>query len=360
MSAQHVVVGISGGVDSAVAAWRLREAGHRVSGVFMVNWTDDDPAYCTSAEDFQSARAVCEELGIPLQRVDFSREYHARVFSDFLRQYQAGRTPNPDILCNREIKFAPFLAHAERIGADAVATGHYARLRVDADGPHLLRAADENKDQTYFLATVPRSGFERVLFPIGDLTKPEVRELARRAGLPNHRRRDSTGICFIGERRMREFLGRYLEARPGVIEDEHGRRLGEHPGTAFFTPGQRRGLNIGGVAGAGDAPWYVIERDAARNVLIVSQDAEHPRLMATDLLTAPAHWIHAPRQLPARLQLRIRHRQPLQDGEVKAADEGLRLRFDRPQRAVAAGQYAVFYDGEECLGGAEIDAALRD
>lgn len=358
MSGQHVVVGISGGVDSAVAAWRLREAGHRVSGVFMVNWTDDDPAYCTSAEDFQSAREVCEELGIPLQRVDFSRQYHDRVFSDFLRQYQAGRTPNPDILCNREIKFAPFLEHAARIGADAVATGHYARLRVDADGPHLLRAVDENKDQSYFLATVPRSGFERVLFPIGDLTKPEVRDLARRAGLPNHRRRDSTGICFIGERRMREFLGRYLQAQPGVIEDEQGRRLGEHPGVAFFTPGQRRGLAIGGVSGTPDAPWYVIDRDPARNVLIVSQDSEHPRLMSRLLLTAAAHWIHPPAAWPARLQVRIRHRQPLQDCHVDAVAGGrLRLDFERPQRAAAAGQYAVLYDGDECLGGAEIDAA---
>jgi tRNA-specific 2-thiouridylase len=352
----HVVVGISGGVDSAVTAWRLREAGHRVSGVFMVNWTDDDPAYCTSAEDFKAAQAVCEELDIPLQRVDFSAEYHERVFADFLRQYEAGRTPNPDILCNREIKFAPFLAHAERIGAEAVATGHYARLRHDADGPRLLRALDDNKDQTYFLAAVPRAAFTDVLFPIGDLTKPQVRELARSAGLPNFRRKDSTGICFIGERRMRDFLARYIHAQPGDIEDEQGRRIGRHAGLAYYTPGQRRGLSVGGVAGAADAPWYVIDRDPARNVLIVSQQSEHPRLMTDTLITAAPQWIRSPTEFPASLQARIRHRQSLQDCVVTASGESLRVHFAQAQRAAAAGQYVVFYDGEECLGGAEIDS----
>ncbi|MDR3415845.1 MAG: tRNA 2-thiouridine(34) synthase MnmA [Nevskia sp.] len=353
MSAPHVVVGLSGGVDSAVSAWLLKEQGYRVSGLFMVNWTEDEEGYCTAAEDFQSARAVCEELEIPLHRVDFSAEYRARVFEQFLAAYRAGKTPNPDVLCNREVKFQPFRQHALRLGADFVATGHYARLEQATDGPHLLRAADDNKDQTYFLATVAREHFERVLFPLGGLTKPMVREIARRAGLPNHRRKDSTGICFIGEREFRSFLAQYLAPDPGPIEDDAGAVVGEHRGLMYYTLGQRRGLAIGGRRGAQEAPWYVVAKDAARNVLVVSQEADHPLLMSRQLLARPFHWIRPPQR--GELQARIRHRQALQRCEIRLADDGSVVAdFAEPQRAAAAGQYLVLYEGEECLGGGEI------
>ena len=355
----HVVVGLSGGVDSAVSAYLLKEQGYRVSGLYMVNWTEDEEGYCTAAQDYQDARAVCEELGIALHRVDFSKEYRARVFERFLADYAAGRTPNPDVLCNREVKFQPFREHALRLGADFIATGHYARTDRAADGPRLLRAADDNKDQTYFLATVERATLERVLFPVGGLAKPEVRRIAQRAGLPNHRKSDSTGICFIGERPMREFLARYLQPAPGPIEDERGRVLGEHPGLMFFTLGQRRGLRIGGTRGGREAPWYVIGKDAARRALVVSQDAGHPRIFSRALVTQPFHWIRRPEPLPGLLHARIRHRQALQECRAELAPDGrARIEFAQPQRAAVAGQYAVLYDGEECLGGGEIEATL--
>ena len=357
-SSTHVVVGLSGGVDSAVSAHLLKQQGYRVSALYMVNWTEDEEGYCTAAQDFQDARAVCEELDVPLHRVDFSKEYRERVFERFLADYAAGKTPNPDVLCNREVKFQPFREHALRLGADAIATGHYARLAHDPDGPRLLRAADENKDQTYFLATVEPATLERVLFPVGGLTKPEVRQLARQAGLPNHRKRDSTGICFIGERPMREFLARYLAPAPGPIEDERGRPLGEHPGLMFFTLGQRRGLRIGGRRGAAEAPWYVIGKDPARCALIVSQNERHPRLFSRELVTAPFAWIRRPDPFPHALFARIRHRQALQECVVTLRAGGrVAIRFAQPQRAPAAGQYAVLYAGEECLGGGEIEAA---
>ena len=356
--AAHVVVGLSGGVDSAVCAWLLKEQGYRVSALFMVNWTEDEEGYCTSAEDFQSARAVCEELDIPLHRVDFSAEYRARVFDHFLADYRAGKTPNPDVLCNREVKFQPFREHALRLGADFVATGHYARIEQAVDGPRLLRAADDNKDQTYFLAAVAREHFQRVLFPIGGLTKPMVREIARRAGLPNHRRKDSTGICFIGEREFRGFLSQYLKPDPGPIENDAGRIIGEHRGLMVYTLGQRRGLAIGGQRGAREAPWYVIGKDAARNTLVVSQQADHPRLMSRQVVATPFHWIRQPAQFEQLLQARIRHRQALQPCRVHLlADGAVAADFAEPQRAAAAGQYLVLYDGEECLGGGEIASA---
>ncbi len=356
MKGAHVMVGLSGGVDSAVSAYLLRQQGYKVSGLFMVNWTEDEQAYCSAADDFKSAQAVGEELGIPLHRVDFSSEYRTRVFDHFLADYKAGKTPNPDVLCNREVKFKPFREHALRLGADFVATGHYARL--DADGPRLLRAADDNKDQTYFLATVERPLFERVLFPIGGLSKPEVRRIASEAGLPNHQRRDSTGICFIGERPFRDFLSHYLKPSPGPIEDEHRKSIGQHQGLMFHTLGQRRGLKIGGQRGAREAPWYVIAKDPARNALIVSQDPEHPRLMSRALTTARFHWIRRPDPLPAVLHARIRHRQVLQACAATVDVDGrVKIEFSQAQRAVAAGQYAALYDGEECLGAGEIAAA---
>jgi len=357
MAAPHVIVGLSGGVDSAVAAWRLKEEGYRVSGLFMVNWTEDEQGYCTSAEDFQSARAVAEELQIPLHRVDFSAEYRQRVFDRFLADYASGKTPNPDVLCNREVKFQPFREHAFRLGADWVATGHYARLDRGPDGPRLLRAADDNKDQTYFLAAVDRVHFEGVVFPLGDFTKPQVRALAQQAGLPNHRRKDSTGICFIGERAFQAFLRQYLKPCPGAIEDESGARIGSHQGLMGYTLGQRRGLAIGGRRGAREAPWYVIEKDMERNILRVSQDFQHPLLMTRTLRTAAFHWIRRPEPLPGQLGARIRHRQALQGCRADLQpDGGLCVEFDHPQRAAAPGQYVAVYSAEECLGCGEIVA----
>ncbi|MDB5986317.1 MAG: mnmA [Nevskia sp.] len=361
MAAEHVIVGLSGGVDSAVSAWLLKEQGYRVSGLFMVNWAEDEEGYCTSAEDFQSARAVADELSIPLHRVDFSAEYRSRVFEHFLAGYQAGKTPNPDVLCNREVKFQPFREHALRLGADFVATGHYARIEHSASGPRLLRSADENKDQTYFLAAVARAHFERVLFPLGNLTKPQVRELATRAGLPNHQRKDSTGICFIGEREFRAFLAQYLKPNPGAIEDDQGRIVGQHRGLMFHTLGQRRGLAIGGQAGAREAPWYVIGKDLARNVLIVSQDTAHPRLLSRRLSVQNFHWIRRPEPMPAQLQARIRHRQMLQDCSAMIdAQGGVEVRFAQSQRAAVSGQYVALYDSAECLGSGEIDRVVSE
>ncbi|MES0875110.1 tRNA 2-thiouridine(34) synthase MnmA [Sinimarinibacterium thermocellulolyticum] len=350
----HVVVGMSGGVDSSVSAWLLKEQGFRVSGLFMSNWTEDEQGYCSAAEDFQDARRVCEELDIPLHRVDFSREYRERVFARFLADYQAGKTPNPDVLCNREIKFQPFRDYALRLGADLIATGHYARIAQGPQGPELLRAADEDKDQTYFLAAVQRAHLDRVLFPLGELTKPEVRRLATRAGLPVHRKKDSTGICFIGEREFREFLARYLKPDPGIIVDDGGRELGRHQGLMFYTLGQRRGLGIGGTRGAREAPWYVIDKDAARNRLVVSQDARHPRLMSSGLRTAGFNWLAPVPRNGQRLHARIRHRQALQACTVAIDGDDVQVRFSAPQRAVVAGQYCVLYDAGRCLGGGEI------
>ena len=355
MSVKRVFVGLSGGVDSAVSAWLLKQQGYDVSGLFMVNWTEDEAAYCSAAEDFQSARAVAEELEIPLHRVDFSAEYRERVFRKFLDEYATGRTPNPDLLCNREVKFAPFAEHARRLGADFVATGHYARVEHLDGGSRLLRGADENKDQTYFLALLRAEQLERVLFPLGTLAKPQVRELARRAGLPNHTRKDSTGICFIGERPFAQFLSTYLQGAPGSIVDDNGRHLGTHRGLMFYTAGQRRGLSIGGVRGAREAPWYVIDKDVAGNRLIVSQEPVHPRLMSRRLRTGPFNWIRRPDPMPGELTARIRHRQPLQACEVADLNGGaLEFRFKQAQRAATPGQYAVLYAGTECLGGGEI------
>lgn len=359
MTAPHVIVGLSGGVDSSVAAYLLKEQGYRVSALFMVNWTEDEEGYCTSAQDYQDARAVCEELTIPLHRVDFSQEYREKVFQSFLADYAADKTPNPDVLCNREVKFQPFREHALRLGADFVATGHYARIEHNADGPRLLQAVDANKDQTYFLAAVARQHFERVLFPVGELTKPQVREIAQKAGLPNHRKKDSTGICFIGEREFQEFLSRYLKPKPGSIVTVEGREIGTHQGLMYYTLGQRRGLKIGGQSGAKEAPWYVVAKDQEQNRLVVSQNAQHPRLMSQTIQTAPFQWIRRPTAPTHPLTARIRHRQALQDCHAQMqADGGLEVRFALPQRAATAGQYLVLYQGAECLGGGEIAAAL--
>ena len=349
-----VMVGLSGGVDSAVAAWRLMEAGYRVEGLNMTNWEADD-AYCTRVDDEASAVAVADHLGITLHRVNFAHDYEAQVFEDFLAEYRAGHTPNPDILCNRFIKFGVFLRWARRLGADAIATGHYARSGDINGRPGLLTAADSNKDQTYFLHAVAGEALERTLFPLGEFTKPEVRELARRIGLPNFNRADSTGICFIGERPFRDFLAEYIPAEPGPIETPEGERLGEHRGLHFYTLGQRGGLGIGGRPDAADAPWYVVAKDFERRALVAAQDPDHPRLLSTSLEADRVHWIAGePPPVPATVQVRVRYRQKPVSASLEQADGVLRLHFESPVRAVTPGQYAVVYAGDVCLGGGRI------
>jgi len=354
--AQRVVLGISGGVDSAVAAVLLRDAGYDVHALFMRNWDEDEDAYCTAAADLQDARKVCDELAIPLHTANFAAEYRARVFAHFLDELRAGRTPNPDVACNREIKFGVCFEHARRLGADWFATGHYARCDVAAGRPRLLRAADRGKDQTYFLHTVPGELLARTLFPIGSLTKAAVRRIAHDRALPVHDKRDSTGICFIGERPFAEFLAQYLPAQPGTIEASDGRVLGRHRGLMYYTLGQRQGLALGGVRGAAEAPWYVAGKDLRRNVLVVTQRHDDPRLMSQEFETEPARWIAgAPPGTEFACTVKTRYRQPDQACTVTTSADGrCRVRTEAPQRAVTPGQSAVFYDGETCLGGAVI------
>ncbi len=358
VSSPLVIVGMSGGVDSSVAAHLLLEAGYRVEGLFMVNWEDDD-SYCTAAEDFQDARAVCANLGIGLHRANFAAEYRARVFRHFLDEYRAGRTPNPDILCNREIKFKAFFDYAMRLGADFIATGHYARLRHDERGTHLLCAADRAKDQTYFLHAVPSEALARTLFPLGELSKDEVRQLAEDAGFGNFDKKDSTGICFIGERDFADFLSRYLPAQPGNIFSVDGVHLGRHQGLMFHTLGQRKGLGIGGQRHADERPWYVVDKDLGSNSLIVGQGHDHPRLLSSALLSESAYWISGQSPvLPLRCKAKVRYRQSAQSCTVYPISDGLRVVFDDSQWAVTPGQSVVFYTGEECLGGAVIRERL--
>jgi tRNA-specific 2-thiouridylase len=351
----RVVVGMSGGVDSSVAAALLKERGYQVHGLYMFNWDEDEEGYCSSAQDYQDALQTSDLLDIPLHRVNFAGEYRDRVFRHFLREYEAGRTPNPDVLCNREIKFGVCFDYARRLGASRVATGHYARTSGDG---RLLMARDRGKDQTYFLHTVHASRLRDTLFPVGELTKTEVRRMAGRRGLPVHDKPDSTGICFIGERPFREFLQRYLPARPGDVKDEHGNTVGRHAGLMYQTIGQRKGLGIGGFSHRPEAPWYVAAKDVEHNVLVVVQGHDHPLLMSRELTATDIHWIaDEPQSLPLRCEARIRHRQPLQGCTVHRDGNGVRVIFDRAQRAVAPGQSVVFYDAEVCLGGGVIDRA---
>jgi tRNA-specific 2-thiouridylase len=354
-SAGTIIVGMSGGVDSAVAALRLTRAGYAVQGLYMSNWDDDDDAYCTSAVDFQDARRVCEVLGVPLHRVSFAEQYRERVFAHFLSEYAAGRTPNPDVLCNREIKFGVCLEYMHRLGAAWIATGHYARVRRTGNGVQLLRAADPGKDQSYFLHAVAPTALAKALFPIGDSRKDDVRREAHAAGLPVFDKPDSTGICFIGERPFAQFLSRYLELEPGPIEDEQGRSVGEHRGLAFYTLGQRSGLGLGGRAGADAAPWYVAAKDVRRNALIVVQDQDHPLLLSHGFEVADPHWLQAPGGAVFACSVKTRYRQRDLPCEVRRlADGRLDVRLDAPARAVTPGQYAVFYADEVCLGGGVI------
>jgi tRNA-uridine 2-sulfurtransferase len=353
---EHVMVGLSGGVDSAVAALRLLEQGYRVEALFMKNWDEDDASgHCPAAEDLADAEAVSGLLGIRLHRISFSTEYWDRVFAYFLSEYRAGRTPNPDVMCNKEIKFRAFLDYALGLGADFIATGHYARVLRDDAGAHLHKGVDADKDQSYFLHLLDQSQLSRALFPLGELHKTEVRRIAAAAGFPNHAKKDSTGICFIGERKFSAFLAQYLPAQPGDIVTTDGEVVGTHQGLMFHTQGQRQGLGIGGRSGDSGAPWYVVAKDLEHNRLIVTQGNDHPSLFRPALRAEAAHWIDAPPALPLRCAAKIRYRQTDQPCTIHGADDGtLRVGFDVAQRAITPGQAVVFYQGERCLGGATI------
>jgi tRNA-specific 2-thiouridylase len=366
---QRIVVGLSGGVDSAVAAWLLKRQGHEVTGIFMKNWEDDDDdQYCSSNADFIDAAAVADVIGIEIEHVNFAADYKDRVFAEFLREYQAGRTPNPDVLCNAEIKFKAFLDHAMRLGAEKIATGHYARTRRNAQtGLHeLLKGLDPAKDQSYFLHRLNQAQLAKTLFPVGELRKTEVRRIALEIGLPNAKKKDSTGICFIGERPFREFLGRYLQARPGPIRDERGRQIGEHAGLPFYTLGQRQGLGIGGLKNKGaargggeHAPWFVARKDIASNTLVAVQGHDHPWLLSRELCFDDAAWTSGQPPAPGPCAAKTRYRQ--QDAACALSAAGapgrFTLRFVHPQWAVTPGQSAVLYAGQTCLGGGVIASA---
>lgn len=360
LHASRVIVALSGGVDSAVAALLLREQGHDVQGLFMSNWDESaDDIWCTAAQDFQDARAVAERLDIPLHRVSFAAEYRTRVFEHFLAEHRAGRTPNPDVLCNREIKFGVALAYARRLGAARLATGHYARLVEGPAGIELHKARDGAKDQSYFLHAVGPGELAQALMPLGELEKSEVRERARRAGLPVFDKPDSTGICFIGERPFREFLERYLPRAPGPIELPDGERLGTHHGLAFYTLGQRGGLGLGGRSGRTEQPWYVAAKDGSRNALIVVQGHDHPLLSSLALTTGRWHWLGPASTGPLRCTVKVRYRQADQRALLTPRPDGsVHLEFAEPQRAVTPGQFAVAYDGERCMGGGVIETAV--
>ena len=348
-----VVVGLSNKVNSSVAALLLKRAGHEVTGLFMKNWEDDDDdEYCSTREDLVAAAAAADVLGIELEAVNFAAEYKERVFADFLREYSAGRTPNPDVLCNAEIKFKAFLDHAMRLGAEKIATGHYARVAFSGDSFHLLRGKDTAKDQSYFLHRLNQAQLSRVLFPVGELEKSDVRRIAREAGLPNHARKDSTGICFIGERPFREFLNRYLKKEPGKIVDDKGATVGEHVGLAFYTIGQRKGIGVGGRKDATGEPWFVAEKRMSSNELVLVQGHDHPLLMKRALKAQDASWVAEKPPKGASFSGKTRYRQAdapctLADSE----DSAIAVEFAAPQWAVTPGQSVVLYDREVCLGG---------
>jgi tRNA-specific 2-thiouridylase len=377
----RVVVGLSGGVDSAVTAHLLKQQGHEVIGIFMKNWEDDDDSeYCSSNIDFVDAAAVADVLGIDIEHVNFAADYKDRVFAEFVREYQAGRTPNPDILCNAEIKFKSFLDHAMRLGAEKIATGHYARVRLNAaNGRHeLLKGLDPSKDQSYFLHRLNQAQLSKTLFPVGELHKTEVRRIAEEIGLPNAKKKDSTGICFIGERPFREFLNRYISKEPGPIKDPSGRTIGQHVGLSFYTLGQRQGLGIGGIKakgadmkalqarglrGAGEhTPWFVASKDIPNNTLWVVQGHDHPWLLSPLLQATDLSWCAGTAPTPGAYAAKTRYRQAdaackLQALGMPDGSPGFELSFIEPQWAVTPGQSAVLYDGEVCLGGGVIQSA---
>ncbi len=353
-----IAVGVSGGVDSAVAAWLLKRQGHDVFGLFMKNWEeDDDERYCAAAEDLEYAEAICRQLEIPLHTVNFASEYWDRVFEVFLREYRRGRTPNPDVLCNREIKFKSFIEHARLFGADKIATGHYVGVERAGGEWRLLKGRDAEKDQSYFLHLLTPDVLALTLFPLAELDKSEVRATARREKLASCDRKDSTGICFIGERRFADFLARYLDEQPGEIVDESGKVIGTHRGVPFYTIGQRTGLGVGGVRGGAENAWYVAAKDFGQNRLLAVQGNDHPALFAPGLVAEQVHWVNAAPSCDMPVTAKIRHRQSDQTCRLKTTDDCVEVRFDRPQRAVTPGQSVVFYAGRRCLGGGVIAEA---
>ncbi|TDQ56215.1 tRNA (5-methylaminomethyl-2-thiouridylate)-methyltransferase [Mesocricetibacter intestinalis] len=360
---KKVIVGMSGGVDSSVSAYILLEQGYQVEGLFMKNWEeDDDTDYCTAAADLADAQAVCDKLGIRLHKINFAAEYWDNVFEHFLQEYKAGRTPNPDILCNKEIKFKAFLEYAaEDLGADYIATGHYVRRRDMGGKTQLLRGLDNNKDQSYFLYTLSHLQLAQSLFPVGELEKPLVRKIAEELGLITAKKKDSTGICFIGERKFRDFLARYLPAQPGDIKTLEGEIIGRHQGLMYHTLGQRKGLGIGGIKGKDENAWYVVEKDLVNNVLIVAQGQDNSALLSSGLIASQLHWVdREPLNRKLHCTVKTRYRQndipcqliPLEDGSLE-------VRFEQPQIAVTPGQSAVFYKDEVCLGGAIIERQIK-
>ena len=359
---KKVIVGMSGGVDSSVSAWLLQQQGYQVEGLFMKNWEEDDNTeYCTAIKDLADAQQVCEQLAIPLHTANFAGDYWDNVFTHFLQEYQAYRTPNPDILCNREIKFKVFLEYADLLGADMIATGHYARLDNSSGSPRLLKGVDENKDQSYFLHAVGAAAFQRSLFPVGELAKTEVRKIASEQGFITHDKRDSTGICFIGERRFKDFLSTYIPAQPGPIQVLDGEHIGQHDGLMFYTLGQRQGLHIGGVKGANEAPWYVVGKDVPTNTLLVAQGTNHPALFARTLTASELHFINEQERPTGefRCTAKTRYRQADQPCTLFREPDTWRVEFDEPQRAPTPGQSVVLYQGSHCLGGGVIETTQQ-
>lgn len=356
----NIIVGISGGVDSSVAAYLLKQQGYEVQGLFMKNWEEDDTQdYCNATEDLKDAQAVCDKLDIPLHTANFSSEYWDNVFEDFLSEYKAGRTPNPDILCNREIKFKVFLEHAERLGADAIATGHYVHSGQQNEKWQLLRGLDPNKDQSYFLYTLGQQQLAKSVFPVGEIHKPEVREIAEQQGFVTHDKKDSTGICFIGERPFREFLSQFIPAQQGDMITPDGEVVGQHQGVMYYTLGQRKGLQIGGLRQSTGEPWYVIGKDVKTNQLIVGQGHNHPLLFSQNVTANQLSWVSGETpELPYRCTAKTRYRQTDQPCTITEINQdGYQIVFDQPQRAVTPGQSIVFYDGAACLGGGIIEQA---
>lgn len=360
-SSQRVIVGMSGGVDSSVAALLLKQQGYVVSGLFMKNWEDFPDGECPAVQDSQDVMAVCDQLGIEMDGINFAKEYWDRVFSYFLEEYRRFRTPNPDVLCNKEIKFKAFLDHALAHGADKIATGHYAKVEFRDGRYRLLKARDLNKDQTYFLYTLGQAQLSRTLFPLGDIIKLDVRRIAAEAGFANHDKKDSTGICFIGELDFKNFLQRYLPAQRGEMRTPEGKLVGQHDGLMFYTLGQRQGLGIGGLKDTNGEPWFVVGKDVARNVLIVAQGHDHPLLYSDSLEAGQLHWVSGDAPImPLRCAAKTRYRQADQDCVVTALSNGRCLvTFDAPQRAVTPGQSVVFYRGDECLGGGIIETTAQ-